>query len=155
MKYHKQTITNDMFGGGKGSCYPTTIACLLDLELEEIPFFNLCYWNKEEDDNIYKGLMELSATQFDKKYWIYKSLWSYILEAFLFSKGYKEVFLYDDEKEEWLKNNPNTPYMVTGETVRGTRHVCIYMNGQLHHDPHPDNTGLVKEEENIGILEKI
>ena len=38
------------------------------------------------------------------------------------------------------------PYFVSGETIRGTRHVCIYINGELEWDPHPSGDGLETEE---------
>lgn len=39
-------------------------------------------------------------------------------------------------------------YLVSGKSPRGDdrRHVCIYQNGKLYHDPHPDNTGLLSED---------
>jgi hypothetical protein len=37
-------------------------------------------------------------------------------------------------------------YLVAGESARGTIHVCIYKNGALWHDPHPDQSGLLEED---------
>lgn len=38
-------------------------------------------------------------------------------------------------------------YMVTGKVERSdAKHVCIYRNGQLYHDPNPCNAGLITEE---------
>ena len=36
-------------------------------------------------------------------------------------------------------------YLVVGDSHRGVSHVCIYKNGRLYHDPHPDQTGLINE----------
>lgn len=36
-------------------------------------------------------------------------------------------------------------YIVLGVSYRGDAHACIYKNGQLWHDPHPDGTGLNQE----------
>jgi hypothetical protein len=52
----------------------------------------------------------------------------------------------------WELNNieehqyDDIPYFVGGLTIRGTRHVCIYLNGVLEWDPHPDHEGLLTEE---------
>jgi len=43
----------------------------------------------------------------------------------------------------------NKPYLVSGKTIRfdgEVNHVCIYINGELWHDPHPDNSGLTTQE---------
>lgn len=39
-------------------------------------------------------------------------------------------------------------YLVTGVSPRNknVNHVCIYKNGKLWHDPHPDSTGIITEE---------
>ena len=47
-------------------------------------------------------------------------------------------------------------YLASGKTSRfgGTvNHICIYKNGELIHDPHPDNTGLITFEY-FQIIEK-
>lgn len=41
--------------------------------------------------------------------------------------------------------NSDEFYLVSGLSKRGTTHVCIYQNGKLFHDPHPDQTGLIEE----------
>lgn len=46
MKYHKQLqIVNSNDKIVNGSCYPTVIACVLDLELHEVPYVNLLYFH--------------------------------------------------------------------------------------------------------------
>lgn len=42
----------------------------------------------------------------------------------------------------------NSHYLVTGVSPRNPdiKHVCIYKNGELWHDPHPDNTGILTED---------
>ena len=61
--------------------------------------------------------------------------WVSILYVWLFEQGYDweniRGHLYDDRF-----------YLVTGRTIRGTVHVCIYQNGSLFHDPHPSGAGL-------------
>jgi hypothetical protein len=69
---------------------------------------------------------------------------------------------YDDQMwpiylMEWLEDNgyelmtidghqyDNSYYFVTGMSPRdrSITHICIYQNGQLVHDPHPDGTGIL------------
>lgn len=39
-------------------------------------------------------------------------------------------------------------YLVSGKSPRGSfNHIVIYKEGQMVHDPHPDRTGLLTEEE--------
>jgi len=47
-------------------------------------------------------------------------------------------------------------YLVTGISPRNSKinHVCIYQNGKLWHDPHPDGTGILTET-NFQYLEKL
>jgi hypothetical protein len=47
-------------------------------------------------------------------------------------------------------------YLVTGVSPRNTKinHVCIYQNGKLYHDPHPDGNGILTEN-NFQYLEKL
>lgn len=41
----------------------------------------------------------------------------------------------------------NSFYTVTGKVDRSdAKHICIYQNGKLYHDPNPSNTGLITEE---------
>lgn len=44
-----------------------------------------------------------------------------------------------------LEGHPklNHYYIASGNSSRGLRHACIYKEGELFHDPHPDGTGLL------------
>jgi hypothetical protein len=65
--------------------------------------------------------------------------WMLVLSFWLSERGYDwgsmSGHLYDDSY-----------YIVIGESFRMMPHVCIYKNGHLWHDPHPDGTGLLTEE---------
>jgi predicted XRE-type DNA-binding protein len=39
---------------------------------------------------------------------------------------------------------PDTPYLASGTTVRGTRHMVVMHEGKLLHDPHPSRAGLLE-----------
>lgn len=70
--------------------------------------------------------------------------WTYTIN-WLWNRGY-EMFrinrhLYTNEY-----------YFVSGKSPRGDyHHVVIYQNGRMVHDPHPDNTGVLTEE-NIEVI---
>lgn len=36
------------------------------------------------------------------------------------------------------------PYLASGDTARGTKHMVVMQNGQLLFDPHPSDEGLTK-----------
>jgi hypothetical protein len=73
--------------------------------------------------------------QIQEYYDLPDSGWISILFEWLFEQGYDwenlRTHLYDD-----------TYYLVTGNTIRNTVHICIYQNGALYHDPHPSGAGL-------------
>lgn len=51
---------------------------------------------------------------------------------------------------------PNWPprgyYLATGPAVRGLPHTCVYHDGALAHDPHPDRTGLDSVEQLLIVV---
>lgn len=50
MKYHiQEQLWNKDDVRPRGSCYPTVLACLLDLELHDVPYFHLLYFITEEE----------------------------------------------------------------------------------------------------------
>jgi hypothetical protein len=100
----------------KGNCYPTVIACFMDLESSEDVIQIQEYYPKENEDTE----------------WFLK-LWDWLEDR---GWGIKHIdgHLYD-----------NSFYCVTGNSLRGNSHICIYQNGKLFHDPHPDSIGLITE----------
>lgn len=127
MKFIKQTrvhIADKQYG----NCFPTVIACLLDLEIADVPNFELLYNVKDT----FKGDTEL---------------WQRILISWLHSKGYE---WYTVKQEDIL---PDEYYLVVGLSPRGIMHVCIYQNGKMVWDPHPSDGGLT-DERYIEIIRK-
>lgn len=74
-------------------------------------------------------------------------MWHYILWEWLQHQGWELTtingHLFD-----------GSYYLASGMTIRGTRHVCIYRNGYLWHDPHPSRTGLLFSD-HFETIEKI
>lgn len=117
MKKLIQTRLHDP-GKVKGNCFPTVIACLLDLDNpEEVLQFQELY--NKENEGIY---------------------WQDELKDWLQKRGWEWTYL----KEHLMTGEY---YLVTGNTIRSkdVLHICIYKNGKLVHDPHPDQSGLTTE----------
>lgn len=102
-------------GKVKGNCFPTVIACFMDLESPEDAFQIQEHYN-DEDGWVDKLIR-----------WLFERDWEW---------GNLNGHQYDDSH-----------YLVIGNTNRSktVKHVCIYRNGKLWHDPHPDGTGLTTE----------
>lgn len=120
----------------RGNCYAACIASIMELPISEVPnvevFFHI--------DNGY---------------------WAEVMHTFLESKGWelctddvykrfhKDIFGYDfngtDEngKIKYYYECVDKYYLVSGKSVRGVHHTCIYRNGKLVHDPHPTKEGLL------------
>lgn len=161
MKFHKQIqLWNPEDKIPTGSCYATAIACVLDLELYEVPYVNLLYFNDSEitRNNIneyiklrfHKGKKEedlqLHEIENAQNYYIKtRQLWNDVMEIFLVSRGYYLDWIPDIDR--FIKDYPDTPYFVSGKSARNVEHITIYMNGKPYHDPHPSNLFLKPEGE--------
>lgn len=152
MIFHKQKLLYTPDTYPDGSCYPTVYACILDMELEQVPYFNLLYFSaSKQKDNFKKYIKshyeESSYSEDIKKTNIENFenqrdwLWDNIRKYWLISMGYTEEYIADHYK--WLKENPEREYMAHGDSPR-TSHVVVFKNGSMLHDPHPSNSGLVK-----------
>lgn len=153
MKFHKQTELY-IKGISRGNCYPTTLACLLDLEINQVPNFHLMYWSNEERDlhdqyirskfppSQNKDKNDLANENFWNWKTIYDNLWEFTRDAWLASKGLKESVIQDID--QWLKDHPGELYMACGQSPRDVSHVVIYKDGEMYHDVHPDGDGLIK-----------
>ena len=105
--------------GDDGNCYPTVIACMLDKESPE-------------------DVIQIQE-HYDDPRWVEK------LMRWIAKEGYIMYAItgHDAALEDEF-------YFVIGNTHRfpdgSVTHVCIYQNGKLFHDPHPDQTGLISED---------
>lgn len=124
----KQTKLTDSEGNVHGNCFRACVASILDIEdIEEVPPF--------EDLG---------------KDW-YLALWEFLTE-----RGYECDGCGDFEK--W-KNFEGVDgyYIVGGRSPREwvtKGHAVVYYRGELAHDPHPSNEGLVTEYEIYSITRK-
>lgn len=101
----------------KGNCFPTVIACFMDCESAE------------------------DVLQIQEKMIPGDASWVSEIDDWITSKGYNW---------ETVKGHQfdGSYYIVCGKTERfpNILHCCIYQNGKLYHDPHPEGNGLITEE---------
>ena len=118
-KIHAKTIN--------GNCFPTAIACILDLD-DPNEVFQTQDFDESDSRLALGGLLK----------WLAK-------------RGY---IFYNIENHSMARKDEY--YLVTGESPRDSSiwHVVIYQNGEMVWDPHPDRTGIVNEK-HIEVIEKI
>lgn len=101
----------------RGNCLPTVIACFMDLDSPEDAIQVQELYGKEGVD------------------------WQGELIDWLSERGWEMGSLRGHENNEEY-------YLVSGTSPRNPniKHVCIYKDGKLFHDPHPDQTGILTED---------
>lgn len=108
-----------VFGDGKGNCFATCIACILDLPVSEVPNFCGDYWTDDGE-------------------------WFRQANKWLAQHGLRYIeFSFGD----WLSHDhglPDCHVIVSGPGPRGCDHSTVWLGGNLAHDPHPSDAGLVE-----------
>jgi hypothetical protein len=117
----------------RGNCYAAAIASVLEMDITAIP-------NVETLFPIEGGY------------------WSDVMQTFLKSIGWElrtndqfrvfhdDTFIVDSDKEYYRLECEGRYYLVSGNSPRGVKHICIYKNGKLVHDPHPTREGILTHE---------
>ena len=121
LKQH-QTI----LGAGKGNCFSTCIACLLELPVDEVP--NFCGDNWGNDGEWFRAANR----------WLAR-----------FGLRYFEV-----DFGEWVGHElglPDCYLIVCGPGPRDCDHATVWLGGEMIHDPHPSGMGLLKPK-SVGLL---
>jgi len=118
MTPHIQRIKHDPENGQYGDCYRTAIACLLDVEPEEVPHF--C-------------IPEISDPHDLMSHWLleYKKC-SIFTSVFSGDNTYKEVLQYVEF------NNKNIYYLLSARS-KIANHIWICINNEIVHDPSGNN----------------
>jgi hypothetical protein len=121
---HRQLFCHAPENGTYGDCHRTAIACLLDLQPQDVPHF---YQLKVE--------AQQRGEEFD---------WRAEVERFLNSKGYTGVDItYASSLNELFDYmaavNPRSLYLLGGASPRGWNHTVICRGGGFEWDPHPDS----------------
>lgn len=116
-----QTIT-----GKRGNCLSAVFASLMELELNEVPYFfeNI----KEGDEDVRKALHTFNRD----------------VKNFLYSKGYFFLELEPSNLEEIIPQMRGF-FIVGGKSPRSYNHAVIYTSEGLAHDPHPEGGGVIPE----------
>lgn len=113
----------DEEGWPRGSCVQYAYATLLGIPAEQVPRFDP------------DALAQLGEEQGDRE------------RAWLASIGYElfEISTSPDRSfsEEFLSYVPEVPHLMSGISPRGYGHRCVGIGGQLVHDPHPSQAGLL------------
>lgn len=117
MTPYKQTILHDPANGQFGDCWRTCLACLLDIDPLAVPHFG------ELGDQWFK----------ETQAWLGKR------GLAMFDMPYMEIFPHIEVKGAY--------HIISGISPRdpAVRHSVIGLDGEVHHDPHPDDTGIVGE----------
>lgn len=123
MKKVMQTIT-----GLVGNCQTAAIASLLELEIEDVPYFA---------EGLHPNLIPSESERAD--------IFNKRIDDFLESLGYElNWYLPNSEIDRYIReDHKDIPYQVQGKSPRGCQHVVIYINGEMVHDPHPDGGGVI------------
>ncbi|AFM54841.1 hypothetical protein B620_gp63 [Croceibacter phage P2559S] len=110
---HKQTRLTTK--EQSGNCYATVIACIIGAANPEEVIQIQEHYDAYDDD----------------------SQWTEVLKNWLLERGWMIENISGHLSNDDL-------YLVIGESPRDSSHfhVCIYQNGKMAHDPHPDNTGI-------------
>lgn len=113
MTPHTQRIKHDPKNGQWGDCYQTAIACLLDMDPEDVPHFM-----HGDSENAYKKTSE-----------------------WLRGRGYNRFtmpyFTYNIQLilDIMKVNNENIYYFIQGKSSVGANHIFIGLNDKIVHDP--------------------
>lgn len=121
MKYHHQTIKHDPANEQWGDCFRTALACILDLEIEDVPHF--MHGNPDS---------EIVWTQVNK--WLNER--GLHMMTLPFSGSLSDVLT------TMGKLNPGVRYLLAGTSVNGFNHQVIAQGDKIIHDPNRSYVGL-------------
>lgn len=126
MKFHKQTILHDPDNGQYGDCLRTCIACLFDLNVEEVPHL---HDNGAEHSEAMAALDRWLSDYLPDR------------DVALFRLG---LYCSPEHIMQYMAaHNPGMIYLLSGKSPRhDAGHVVIARDRDIIHDPHPDGTGL-------------
>ena len=125
MTPHKQRFRHDPENGVYGDCWRTAIACLLDLDPEEVPHFNDSL--DKSGDDVRMETME----------WLSWRALTYITIGWPGELSIKDVLTSVGIQ------NPHVFYLFSGESRTGVNHTVIGRGDAIIHDPSLDNSGIV------------
>jgi len=130
VKAQKQLFRHRPHLGEIGDCHRTAIACLLDLDPQEVPHFGEMDWDFEqqrfrENGDFHRHVSDWLRT---RGLATVDSVYSCTLEELLTHLG---------------RVNPNAYYLLGGESRTGVNHTVIGCGGEIVWDPGIDNPGII------------
>lgn len=120
-----QTIMHDIENGRAGNCMSAFIASVLELPLDEVPYFAEGW----PDGEVFHRRVNDFLRQFNL--------------AIMFSDC-QAHFEYFGVK--------GVVHMLGGKSERGVNHATVGIDGALAHDPHPSKAGLVSVDDDWGVF---
>lgn len=137
IKHHQTIFGNGEAGATPGNCLQTAVACVLDLPMEEVPHF---------------------VAMPENQWWSAFLLWlsARNLRLSMYAERFSGLQVYSGGAliTGPLNAVPRSRLVLAqGESERGFRHVVLYQNGKLVHDPHPSGTGLVGEPDEVWMID--
>ena len=132
---HKQKFLHDPENGVNGDCVRAVVASMLNKEdIEDVPHFG-------EGLDFSPEARAESGPLFEKRVADYLDTQGIKQFKIAYTCGLEELMGY-------LRGNEGVPIIIDGMSPRGRNHSVIYMNGEMIHDPHPDNTGIYGQMDN-------
>lgn len=122
MRFVKQLHRHDPANGVHGDCYRTVVACLLDLDHDQVPHRHDFLTNEDQSRD---------------------------MDDFLLGKGVRtiRIALNGGDVEGALAVaatlSDGLPYLFSGRSRNGTNHVVIARDDRIIHDPSLDDSGIV------------
>lgn len=128
----------------RGNCYATVIGCLLEINPIDVPNIETLF---DLGVDYSYGVMNkwLSSIGYQIKNTMEFAIFHYNIPGNSICLDYLER-LTPEDKNSISEQYSDRYYIVSGMSSRGVMHVCIYMNGELVHDPHPSREGLITSE---------
>lgn len=135
MKPVDQTIFSNPEGTSKGNCMTACVASLLELPIEEVPYF--IGLPEDEWFSVFQNFLKQHGYQFSGMFFFTEGL------------GWKELLQ--------LSPGVNGYFMCSGASWRDyvtAGHAVIYKDGEMIHDPHFSRMG-IKVLEDAWMIEPI
>lgn len=124
MKPQHQLFRHRPDEGQIGDCWRTVIACLLNMPAADVPHFVQTCWNE-------------SATATARlRAWLASVGYGYVEMAYTGTGALQSIL------DSIADCNPNTYYLLGGNSKTGCGHCVIGLNDQVAWDPSPDAVGI-------------
>ncbi len=137
----------------RGNCYPAVIASIMEIACEDVIQFQELYdecWidplNQWLEDRGWELENADDLKAFHDQLWIHR---------FFETDGKNTDGLPAEQWREIMRDTLyDQYYFVGGLSPRDpdVSHICIYQNGKIVHDPHPDNGGITTEDTFVRLV---